>query len=900
MNMNTVWSRLRGCLVLAALWAASSGEASAQFLWGLTENQTLVRFSASAPGTLIATLPITGLVDSGEHIVGIEVEYEYGRLVGVSSAGRVYTLDRRTGAATLLMRPGPLLAPQGTTFGIVEWAQGLTLLANTSGVFLQRGFNLPTPFTVYSPAAALSPASPYAAVAWTYVPEPRYYAVDAAADTLVRYGVFEPETLVGSLNVDTSGIAGLDAVMFDGTLFAALTVGGAPGLYTIDRTTGHATFVAGLTTPIVSLAVDGQSIPEVIETTQNYVETNPQRTYLIRRRGDDTVPADLSVTLMEGTTNPVGGATPNVDFVGASDVLHFAPGETERQYTVTIIDDAIREPQEVFRVVVNAHIPGGFFGGLLGIFNATITDNDNQAPILSVTQPSTSSIHVLTPTITLSGIVVDEDAPKVSLFKAFDYLPIATVTGSPWTFPSVVLNPGFNSFTIQAEDPYFVSDFKRVSVWRSTEVDQTFTFAEGATGGFFTTELAFMNPHAVDVPVTIDFMREDGVAIPHAMTLPAERRVTLDISTVPGLEATATSAVVRTSSYPIAVERTMRWGEQGYGAHTEKGTAGASLKWHFAEGAQGFMHTYLLLVNPQSEPNDVAVRFLREGDSPVTKTFRIAPHARLTVDAGSHEELVNTAFGIEVTFTLPGVAERSMYFGLDPLWKGGHESAGVTAPAKEWMLAEGATGPFFETFVLVANPSSAPAELKMTYFTTGAPVVRTRTLPGNSRLSVNIEYEDPTLENAAVATKVESTEPVVVERAQYWPYSPDRWYEGHASAGVTETSTHWGLAEGRVGGPEAWQTYILVANTNEFGDANVTMRFLRENGPPVTRQFLVKANSRVNIAVGSEQVPEITSGSFSVDITSDWQPIVVERAMYSDVNGQVWGAGTNATATKLP
>jgi hypothetical protein len=304
-------------------------------------------------------------------------------------------------------------------------------------------------------------------------------------------------------------------------------------------------------------------------------------------------------------------------------------------------------------------------------------------------------------------------------------------------------------------------------------------------------------------------------------------------------------------------------------------------------------------VNPQSTVNHANVRFLREGAENVAKHFRLEPHARLTVDVGSYPELAGSAFGIEVAFIEPGVAERAQYFGLDPLWKGGHESAGVTAPAKEWMLAEGATGPFFETFVLVANPTNQQAELKMTYLTTGTPVVRTKTLAPNSRLTVNIEYEDPTLENAAVATKVESTVPVVVERAQYWPYTPDQWYEGHASAGVTEAfQTHWGLAEGRVGGPEAWQTYILVANSNPNGDATVTMRFFRDNGTPVTKQFLVKANSRFNVAVGSDQVPEITSGAFAVDITSDW-PIVVERAMYSDVNGQVWGAGTNATATKM-
>jgi hypothetical protein len=39
--------------------------------------------------------------------------------------------------------------------------------------------------------------------------------------------------------------------------------------------------------------------------------------------------------------------------------------------------------------------------------------------------------------------------------------------------------------------------------------------------------------------------------------------------------------------------------------------------------------------------------------------------------------------------------------------------------------------------------------------------------------------------------------------------------------------------------------------------------------------------------------------TFGTLITSD-QPIVVERALYWNVNGETWAAGTNATATRLP
>jgi hypothetical protein len=54
-------------------------------------------------------------------------------------------------------------------------------------------------------------------------------------------------------------------------------------------------------------------------------------------------------------------------------------------------------------------------------------------------------------------------------------------------------------------------------------------------------------------------------------------------------------------------------------------------------------------------------------------------------------------------------------FTLDvPLFNGGHESAGVTAPSTNWFLAEGATGSFFETFLLLANPGDTDAVATLT------------------------------------------------------------------------------------------------------------------------------------------------------------------------------------------
>jgi hypothetical protein len=146
-----------------------------------------------------------------------------------------------------------------------------------------------------------------------------------------------------------------------------------------------------------------------------------------------------------------------------------------------------------------------------------------------------------------------------------------------------------------------------------------------------------------------------------------------------------------------------------------------------------------------------------------------------------------------------------------------------------------------------------------------------------------------------VATQVSATQPILVERAQYWPDPAPQWYEAHNSFGVTATRTKWGLAEGRNGGANAYQTYVLLANPGMV-KANVTITFLREGQTPVEKTYEVNPKSRFN--VDTSTVSELAGLNFGAVITSD-QPIAVERAMYNNANGQLWAAGTNATATPL-
>jgi hypothetical protein len=148
--------------------------------------------------------------------------------------------------------------------------------------------------------------------------------------------------------------------------------------------------------------------------------------------------------------------------------------------------------------------------------------------------------------------------------------------------------------------------------------------------------------------------------------------------------------------------------------------------------------------------------------------------------------------------------------------------------------------------------------------------------------------------------QVTSTQPIVVERAQYWPGPPDQWYEAHNSFGVTQLGMAWGLAEGRSGGPANYKTFILIANPGAEA-ANLNLYTLTTDAPVSNRPYkrlVIEPNSRLTLPMEVVAPGEATA-EFGAYIQAD-RPVAVERAMYSDALGQTFAAGTNATATRLP
>jgi hypothetical protein len=434
--------------------------------------------------------------------------------------------------------------------------------------------------------------------------------------------------------------------------------------------------------------------------------------------------------------------------------------------------------------------------------------------------------------------------------------------------------------------------------------------AEGATSDFFRTRVALANPdldptHPAGAVLALS--REGGSVLRLPIHVAAGSRQTINVATAVGAEVGAFSTVIE-SDRPLAIDRTMSWGTRpasesvGYGAHTESAMTAPSAEWYLAEGATGAFDLYYLLQNPQNAPVDVTVRYLLPDATPIVRTYPLPANSRTTIHVNDVDPVlaiseVSGAFSA----TAPILVERAMYasrpgqpFAL------GHAAKAVPVGATSWFLAEGATGTFFDTYVLIANPMSTPATIEARFDTADSgSVTRPYTVAANSRFTVLLDAI-PGLEATSVSTTITSTNsvPVIVERAMYWPDGFANYYEGHVSAGSTTSGLRWVLGEGEEGGAADAQTYVLIANTGSTaGRVRVTPLFDTGAGTPI--EIDLQPNSRTTVRPVMSSLA-VRFGALVESIGATPAPIVVEGAFYWTVDGVTWAAGSGVVATRLP
>lgn len=224
-------------------------------LLALTTVGNLITFRADAPGTILASVAVTGIVAPGESLVGIDVRPATGQLYGVT-ASRLYRIDATTGVASAVSPPAAfgLLTAVGIDFNpvadalrvVTDSEQNLRINPNDGTVL---GTDTPLQYAVGDPNAAANPnvvgsaytnSSPGATAT-------ALFGIDSNLDIVVRQNPPNAGTLttVGSLGFDTTALVGFDVVAGTGDAFASLTasLSASSVLYRVSLGTGAASAV---------------------------------------------------------------------------------------------------------------------------------------------------------------------------------------------------------------------------------------------------------------------------------------------------------------------------------------------------------------------------------------------------------------------------------------------------------------------------------------------------------------------------------------------------------------------------------------------------------------------------------------------------------------------------------
>jgi hypothetical protein len=319
-------------------------------------------------------------------------------------------------------------------------------------------------------------------------------------------------------------------------------------------------------------------------------------------------------------------------------------------------------------------------------------------------------------------------------------------------------------------------------------------------------------------------------------------------------------ATIVTTDLPVYVERSMYFGHSGQSA---AGARQTSKTWYLAEGSTvSPFDTWVLLMNPNPAPAQVQMHFLREDGSVVDHGELVPPMSRKSVYVNLL--FTTSGFATQVTSDQPIVVERAMYFDND---QAGHDTLATANPGTSWYLAAGDSLTGFDTWLLVENPGGVPANVKVSFETdTGTVIVQPLFVLPHSRNSL---YTDPLVPNATYGIRVDSDQPVVVERAVYF----ENGRAGFDSTAVPAPATEWFLPEGSTSGSFEEQLSVLNPQNQP---ANVQVDYRPEGSdPPPPQRFSVGPTTRMTLDVNA-QVP---SANVAMRVTSD-RPIVVERVSY--------------------
>ncbi|MBN2169480.1 MAG: hypothetical protein JW738_09570 [Actinobacteria bacterium] len=269
--------------------------------------------------------------------------------------------------------------------------------------------------------------------------------------------------------------------------------------------------------------------------------------------------------------------------------------------------------------------------------------------------------------------------------------------------------------------------------------------------------------------------------------------------------------------------------------------------------------------------------------------------SRSANDFANYENLLagaNQDISMKVESNRNIVAERPMYFNYHGAWPGGTVELGVKEPKTTWYLAEGATHPGFEEWICIQNPGNSDTNVTITYMFPGGatqPQQQVLTVKAHSRSTVDVNgtvglHKD-------VSAKIDSTQPVVVERPMYFNYH-NAWSGGSIESGVSDLSDTWYLAEGATHtGFEEWISLMNPGAAN----TNVKIIYMFPGGATQEQNISMAPTSRETILVNNV----VGSGKDVSAKVEASNPIIAERPMYF-LYHNAWPGGHSQVGATAP
>ncbi len=240
----------------------ASPSASAETIFGLTTGNQITVFDSAAPSIALDAGRIRGL-GAGENLLAIDFRPATGEVYALGDFDNLYTIDQSTFAATLVGSFSPSL--KGTSFGfdfnpafmngtfarIISDTDDNRVVSGDDGSYLAPVEKTDVFYASGDPNQGVNPN--IAAIAYANnvanAVSTQQYGIDATLGVLVTVAN-NAGTLntVGSLGVSplTSEL-GLDISGATGIAYANLQNGPNSNLFTIDLSTGAATFVGQIT-----------------------------------------------------------------------------------------------------------------------------------------------------------------------------------------------------------------------------------------------------------------------------------------------------------------------------------------------------------------------------------------------------------------------------------------------------------------------------------------------------------------------------------------------------------------------------------------------------------------------------------------------------------------------------